>query len=534
MGAAHPTTMEGGENLDKGFVDRAIRSSVLIHVNGDERKGSGVVIPCSLIKHTDFSVKKYMVATNYHTFAKLEKNPEIHTSLPKTGRQKFKASLFAIFPTEDLALVSFEIKKEDRVDENSLPVPAIFPMEESIVKSPGEEVFAVGFHLGATLKVTKGIYSGWDVDKSRTDISPIHTVQRRGRMQITVHTSNGSSGGGLYSSSDGLLQGITDYVMLSYNRASTANFSIPISVLIDMIALVEQGEESGETIVVRTPLFGFCTRPMEEGMLRKLNTHIVFLNKGKRGSDGEKYFVRDGVVVTRVLVNGAAKNANIKEGDVITRVRVGDGSEYNLFMTGGRVHVDWALEPVSLFDLLMRSPMNKPVTFDGWKALDDGSGFVEFSSILNRDQRPYTAALKKIYTPYEKNDSIVDIGPLQVTELRMNHLQDFLLERIEQDITLPTKTSFYSMAAIRSHVQDRMHESHIIIVDVEPGVGHITKIMAYGYCLLLKINGETVSLIEQVNGIYSKLRESGDTHFKVTFWDISGVHDALCRIDGKL
>jgi S1-C subfamily serine protease len=531
MGAAHPTTMEGGENLDRGFVDRAIRSSVKIVYDDGHGYGSGVVVPHGLVEHADPDVKKYLVATNYHIFMDLGEMPDFHVRLPKTGRKKFKAFLFAIFPTEDLALVGFEIKKEDQIDENSLPVPAVYPAEKSTVKRNGEGVFAVGFHFGTTLKVTKGVYAGWNIGK-HIKPSIILPVRRNGRMHITSKTSPGSSGGGLYSSFDGSLQGITDSALEDSVGASNLIFAIPITVLVDMIALLEpRGGSDEATVVVRTPLFGFCTRPVEYELRYNMNENVRRLNDEK--NPGEKIrIIENGAYVTRVLENSAAKDAEFMTGSVITHVIVGD-VEYKLSSDGGCARVDWAFEPVSLFGLLMRLPMNKPVTFKGWKPSDGDSKFVQFHSILNRDQRPYTGALKTTYAPFEVHTRTLSIGAIQVEELRMNHFDELFLDEIREDIKAKRKVGMYSMAAIRSHVQDKMHQSHLVISYVEPSVNRMTKIMAFGYSLLLKINEKHVSSFQEVEIVYSAILKSDDTHFNITFWNVTGVHEVSLYVDRK-
>jgi hypothetical protein len=527
MGMVHPK-IKGGVHSPQHFVHQAIKSTVNITVG--RKQSNGVVIPTPP-GFFEFSpptteaglCRTFLVATNYHVFKEYTGQETIQIFLPILGKKIVTTQdpiLCAIFPTENLALLSFELND---YHQQWSPVPAQLATvprsagsagsvgnssaaRDATVKS-GEDVFVVGYNYTDTLKVTDGVYSGWDLGKY-DKVDKILPVRRLGRMNITADFHVETPGGGVFSSSDGLLQGITDSYIQDVTRTSTLKLAIPITVLVEMISLLKiRSCYDRTTTVVRTPLFGFCTRPVEGGLLSSVNARL----------DGKsEKTVRNGVVVTKVLKKSTAKLGKFEEGDVITSVKVGDIS-YDLEYEEGQVKVDWAIEPVPLFEMLLMSPMNKPVEFKGWKATGD-----DFSTILDRTQEPYIGALKTVYAPFEKM-ATYDLIVIQVAQLCMNHLDLSVAIKETDDATY-----INGLTAIMAHVQDTIQESHLIIYNHDSYLSKDIKLMQH--CLLKKIDGVVVSTIEGVIEIHSDLVKKGIEYFKITFWDITGYHDAILPV----
>jgi hypothetical protein len=525
MGMVHPK-IKGGASLHQDFVHRAVDSTVNITVG--EKTSNGVVIPTPKnffvenCRTADDDCRTFLVVTNYRTFSDYTDGSYVKITLPVLGNVNITQRLpilCAIFPVESLALVSFELHPKYQ---GFIPVPAQFAtassdstVQDTLVKS-GEDVFVVGYYFHDTVKVTNGVYSGWDLGK-HTRVPKMLPIQRLGRMNITADFYEENPGGGVFSSSNGYLQGITDSYIQNESKSSTLKLAIPITVLVDMLALLEPRGYNDKTVVVRTPLFGFCTRPVESGLLTIINEHI---KKNKPNEDT----IRNGVVVTKVLKNSAATN-NFAVGDVITSVIMGE-TPYELKYEEGFVKVDWAIEPVPVFELLKRLPMNKPVTFNMWRIPGDGSTLNDFSYILNRNQGPYTGALKTIYEPFE-NIETYPLGTIDVEELRMNKLD------ISQTLTDESQAIIInSVSAIMAHIQDTMQDSHLIITGpaLLPDITKEIKTNAFGYSLLKKIDDVGVSTIKDVREIYETLIRLNIHYFKITFWDIAGYHDAILPV----
>lgn len=229
---------------------------------GQTGLGSGVIV----------SADGYLL-TNSHVVAGAS---EIEVQL-SDGRQA-KARLVGSDPETDVAVLKVEL--------DGLPAIALGDAEQLQV---GDAVLAIGnpFNVGQT--VTSGIVSAL----KRTQLG-INTFENF--IQTDAAINPGNSGGALVDD-QGRLVGINTAIFSRSGGSLGIGFAIPISTAQQVMqALVRDGQVARGWIGVQT---------------RELTPEFA---------EAFKLTVREGVLISAVVVNAPAAKAGIKPGDVVTRV----------------------------------------------------------------------------------------------------------------------------------------------------------------------------------------------------------------------
>ncbi|PLX21321.1 MAG: deoxyribonuclease HsdR [Marinilabiliales bacterium] len=232
-----------------------------------ESFGSGVII----------SEDGYIV-TNYHV---VEKSDEVQVVL--NDKRRFTAELVGVDRGTDLALL--------KVDGTDLPYIAL---GNSDILKVGEWVLAVGNPFNLTSTVTAGIVSA----KARN----INIL--RGQAQYTIESyiqtdaavNKGNSGGALVNLK-GELIGINSAIISPSGAYSGYSFAIPINLVKKVVAdLIKYGE-------VQRAVLGVEIRGVDNEIANDYKLDKI-----------------EGVLVSSVTEEGAAKEAGIKSGDIILEV----------------------------------------------------------------------------------------------------------------------------------------------------------------------------------------------------------------------
>jgi len=224
--------------------------------------GSGVIV----------SAEGYLL-TNNHV---VEGASDIEVRL-NDGRQA-KAELVGTDPETDLAVLKVGLRE--------LPVIDFGRIEELAV---GDSVLAIGnpFNVGQT--VTSGIVSA--MGRKELGINIFENF-----IQTDAAINPGNSGGALVDA-DGALVGINTAIYSRSGGSLGIGFAIPVNTARQVMeALVRDGQVARGWIGVQT---------------RELSEEFI---------DAFKLKVREGVLVSGVLLNAPAEKAGIKPGDVVTRV----------------------------------------------------------------------------------------------------------------------------------------------------------------------------------------------------------------------
>jgi|APSaa5957512622_1039677.scaffolds.fasta_scaffold00355_3 serine protease Do len=227
--------------------------------------GSGVII----------SNDGYIV-TNNHV---IENSDEIEVIL--NDKRSYSAKLVGTDPTTDIALL--------KIDENELSYVSYGNSDELRI---GEWVLAVGNPFNLTSTVTAGIVSA----KARN----INILSRNFAIESFIQTdaavNPGNSGGALVSNSGDLI-GINTAIASRTGSYIGYSFAIPVNIVKKVVAdIIEFGE-------VQRAYIGISIRDLDAVLAEEI------------GIDNIK-----GVYVTGLTNGGAAAEAGIEKGDVITQI----------------------------------------------------------------------------------------------------------------------------------------------------------------------------------------------------------------------
>jgi Do/DeqQ family serine protease len=229
--------------------------------------GSGVII----------SEDGYIV-TNYHV---VEKSDEIQVVL--NDKRTFTAELVGTDPSTDIALLKLE----------STNLPYISFGNSDILKV-GEWVLAVGNPFNLTSTVTAGIVSAKarNINILRDQSNyPIESY-----IQTDAAVNKGNSGGALVDLK-GELVGINSAIISPSGSYSGYSFAIPINLVKKVVAdIIKYGE-------VQRAVLGVEIRDVNSNDLENFNLDKI-----------------EGILIIGVSKDGAAKDAGIKEGDVILKI----------------------------------------------------------------------------------------------------------------------------------------------------------------------------------------------------------------------
>lgn len=234
-----------------------------------QSSGSGVII----------SSDGYIV-TNYHV---VENADNIQVTL--NDKRNYEAKVVGTDPNTDLAVI--------KIDETSLPFVTYGNSDEVKI---GEWVLAVGNPFNLTSTVTAGIVSA----KARNINLIASNGSGSGAVESFIQTdaavNPGNSGGALVNT-DGQLIGINSAIASNTGSFSGYSFAIPVNLV--------------RKVVTDLMEFGTVQRGYLGVNIRDVDATLV---KDKGLSQLK------GVYVEGVTKDGAAEDAGIEPGDVITRV----------------------------------------------------------------------------------------------------------------------------------------------------------------------------------------------------------------------
>ena len=238
--------------------------------------GSGVII----------SADGYIV-TNNHV---IEKADQIKITL--NNKKTYNAELIGTDPNTDLALL--------KIEEIDLPYISYGNSDQIRV---GEWVLAVGNPFNLTSTVTAGIISakGRDIDILSNDpftgVSPIESF-----IQTDAAVNPGNSGGALVNTK-GELIGINAAIKSNTGSFAGYSFAIPVNIVNKVVSDLKN--------------FGLVQRAFIGVQIKNIDEKLA-----------EEIGVDDlnGIYVQKLMDNGSAKDAGIKEGDIIKEV---EGLEVN-------------------------------------------------------------------------------------------------------------------------------------------------------------------------------------------------------------
>ncbi|HEY5462685.1 MAG TPA: trypsin-like peptidase domain-containing protein [Hanamia sp.] len=265
--------------------------------------GSGVII----------SDDGYIV-TNNHVIAGADK-----VTVTLSNFKTYTAKVIAADPSYDLAVI--------KIDANNLPFLLYGNSADTKI---GQWVLAIGYPLNLEATVTAGIISA----KSRAlglnhDKTGGRSMAVESFLQTDAAVNPGNSGGALINT-NGQLIGINSAIASETGYYSGYSYAIPVDIVKKVVNdLIKYGS-------------------VQRGFLG-----AMFMDAGMMSDDQKKAnnvpLSADGIYITNLLTNGAAKEAGIQVGDVIRKINgipVNSGSELqeqlSMFKPGDKVKVTYS------------------------------------------------------------------------------------------------------------------------------------------------------------------------------------------------
>jgi Do/DeqQ family serine protease len=265
--------------------------------------GSGVII----------SDDGYIV-TNNHVVAGADK-----VSVTLSDYKTYTAKVVAADPSYDLAVV--------KIDAKNLPFLLYGNSADAKI---GQWVLAVGYPLNLQATVTAGIISakarslGLNRDKTGGRSMAVESF-----LQTDAAVNPGNSGGALINT-NGQLIGINSAIASETGYYSGYSYAIPVDIVKKVVNdLIKYGS-------------------VQRGFLGAMFMDAYLMNDEQKKANNIPLSV-DGIYITNLLNNGAAKEAGIKVGDVIRKINgviVNSGSELqeqlSMFSPGNKVKVTYS------------------------------------------------------------------------------------------------------------------------------------------------------------------------------------------------
>ena len=220
------------------------------------------------------------IVTNNHV---IENADEINVTL--NNRQIYKAELVGTDPSSDIAVLKI----------NSTNLPYIVLGNSDEVKL-GQWCLAIGYPLTLDVTVTAGIVSAKARSigiNSRKSNSPIESF-----IQTDAAVNPGNSGGALVDT-DGRLIGINSAIASPTGSYAGYSYAIPVNIVKKIVGDLKK-----------------------YGAVQRAYLNLSYPNESLTDEQKKELGIKDGegVHVMDVANEGAAKNAGIKKGDVITAI----------------------------------------------------------------------------------------------------------------------------------------------------------------------------------------------------------------------
>ncbi len=228
------------------------------------------------------------IVTNNHV---VENADELTVKL--NDNQEYKARIIGTDATTDLALIKVEAK-------NLSPIT----VGSSDKLKLGEWVLAIGNPFSLTSTVTAGIVSA----KARTLGAKAGSIESF--IQTDAAINPGNSGGALVNA-EGELVGINTMIMSQTGSYSGYGFAIPTSIM--------------NKVIEDLKTYGTVQRALIGIRGTEVRNQIDAEKEQGRTPD---YGTVNGIYVTEVTADGAAEEAGLRKGDVITAI---DGKEIQKF-----------------------------------------------------------------------------------------------------------------------------------------------------------------------------------------------------------
>lgn len=323
-----------------------------------------------------FIINKHgYVVTNMHV---VHNAKYLWIYMPCLGRKKLDAHVVSICPDRDLALLKISNDGLETIHKKISKVPVLMMGDSDGVRR-ADNVLVLGYPLGKhNLKSTTGIVSGHEFIFGTT------------LLQITAPINPGNSGGPIFN----LMGHVIGITIAVESAAQNIGYVIPINELAIIIDDLIKGN------IVRKPRLGarFVDASDEKATLLH-NPHPA------------------GWYIATVFKGTLLDKAGALSGDMLYSF---NGYEIDAY---GETNVPWAVERVSVYDLMSRVRHGDKIKFVLYR-----NGEKKDITCTAEALDPF--AIRARFPGYEKIDYEI-IGGMVIMELAQNHIEQLIDESPE-------------------------------------------------------------------------------------------------------
>lgn len=343
--------------------------------------------------------------TNFHV---INGSVSVEVQIPSMGKKRLAATVIALNPDRDLALVRLTEESADLVREILGYIPYLhFGDSDSVLRS--DEIMTLGYPLGQqSLKSTTGVVSGRE------------HMDGHYMIQISAPINPGNSGGPSVNQ-DAQVVGVNT-AGFAAAAAQNVNYIIPSNEVTQFLKHAEQvscDDIQGITFL-RKPFLGVHFNPASESL-------TAFLKNPAPG----------GLYVVETYKNSPLEKAGVKQGDMIYDI---DGHKIDTF---GEINVPWCEDKISIVDYVSRLMLGDKVHVTVYR---HGKP-VTLSFVFDQCELP---AVRQKFPPYEKIDYEL-IGGMVFMELTLNHIPHLIQSSPQLARYMDFKNQF-EPAVVLAHV----------------------------------------------------------------------------------
>lgn len=299
--------------------------------------------------------------TNHHVIDQARPG-YIYINVPSLGKEQFPVEIVGTSPDRDLALVRLTPESKARI-EKKLGAIRFLTLGDSDLVRRADEVMAVGFPLGQSLKYTAGIVSG----------------RQENLIQIDAPINPGSSGGPALNL-NGEVIGINNSGVI---EAQNVGYMIPSNVLANVL------DDLHKIKLLKRPFLGVLYGPITAALTE-------YLGNPPPG----------GLYVLDVYKDGPLERAGIQKGDMIYQI---NGHQLDIYG-----ELSWMDDKMSLVDFIEQLKMGQKIHLVVYRRGEK----LEFEFILDQVA---SAPIRKIYPGYDGID--YEIIGMCIQELKLDHLR---------------------------------------------------------------------------------------------------------------
>ncbi len=396
------------------------------------------------------------ILSNFHV---VEEKELCFMQLPALSKERFLLDVVGSCPEKDFALLRLGTKDCETIKQllkvNELPY---LNLGDSDTLVEGETVMALGYPLGMeNFKSSKGIVSGRE------------SGQIGECIQTTAAINPGNSGGPAVDKA-GNAMGISVMKNVATDVEGIA-FLIPINNVKKLLPQLKDGK------IIRMPFWGIEINPTTPYQLTRL----------KAPTNG-------GVYLKKVFKSSLFEQADLQKGDILYQIN------NNTIDRFGNLEAPWGTGKIKLIDHLNRLAINSKNTIVSYR-----NGKQRESSVIVKERTPFK--IDRIYPTYEVLPPYEVIGGLVVSELSLNHIQEFATRYREMLDPSEDATAGF----LRYANPNKRHENRLIISSVLPdSQGDKTRCFDDTIDRIIsKVNDTAIKTIQEFRDAVGKSKETG-------------------------